>query len=409
MNFSESILIAFDSVKGNKLRTVLTLLSVTIGVFAIIGAGTLTSSMENAVTEEVNSLGDATIIISRTPSIQTGNSWRKYGKRKFITYRQYLDFKKNFNEAEYVTAFVQDAGMRVKYNSESTDPNVGLLGGDENLLLGISRNIKSGRALINEDLTFGRDVAIIGNDIVVKIFKNQNPIGKKITVNNHSFEVIGVLAEKGATFGQSQDNMIIIPLTQYLRYFSEEYNESLTIMTRAKNKALFERTQDEVINKFRIIRNLKPWEENDFEVESNDTISDTFKSFTNYLTYFGLICGVIALFAAGIGIMNIMLVSVKERTREIGIRKALGARKSWILYQFIIETITLCQIGAILGIILGLAGAYALTLVMSMSIVFPIGWIIFAIVICTVMGILSGAYPAWKAANLDPIEALRYE
>ncbi len=408
MNFSESILIAFDSVRSNKLRSFLTLLSVMIGVFAIIGAGTLTRSVEDTVTKEVNSIGDATAIIGKFPAIPAGRDWQTYAKRKNITYKQYQKLKNTLKEAEYITSFTQTNGNVVKSSYDNSDPDVTLVGCDENGILGLSRDIQAGRNIINEDLVFRRNVAIIGKDIVTKVFKNNDPLGKSIIVGNQTYQIVGILKPKGATMGQSNDNMVLVPINLYLDYHSNS-RQSLTIMVHAKDKKSYDKVVQEAINKFRIIRNLKPWQSNDFEIESSSTIADTFSSFTSYLTYFGIICGVISLIAAGIGIMNIMLMSVKERTREIGVRKALGARKSWILYQFIIETITLCQIGAIAGIISGLGGAFILTNMMNMSLSFPIGWIIFAIVVCTLLGVVSGAYPAWKAANLDPIEALRYE
>jgi len=236
-----------------------------------------------------------------------------------------------------------------------------------------------------------------------------NPIGKRITIKNQNYEVIGMLESKGATLGRSQDNVIYIPISGFLKYYSSEWNESVTITIKAIGKGNRDATIDEAIGSLRVIRNLKPWEENDFEMDTNETITEQFSSFIGFLTYFGFFSGAIALIAAGVGIMNIMLVSVKERTREIGIRKAIGAKRKWILMQFIVETITLCQIGGLAGIIMGVGGGWALGSMAHMTIVFPVNWLIGAVVLCTVLGLLSGAYPAWKAAKLDPIEALRYE
>lgn len=409
MNIMESVYLAFDSVRGNKLRASLTLLSVTIGVFAIIGAGTLTRSIENAVVNEMAGLGETTFVVSKMPAVVTGNNWRKYNKRKSITYRQFNELKKKLDNVEYVSSSCQTGGETVKASGLSTDPDVTVSGGDESILLTTTRDIKTGRQINAEDVSMNRNVGIIGNDLVVKLFPDVSPLGKNININNQKYEIIGVLTAKGAVLGQSQDNLVIIPISQYLKYFTSEWEESLTISVRAKNKEALDQTIQEAINQFRLVRNLKPWQENDFEITTNDSISDQFSGLTNFLTYFGLICGIVSLGAAGIGIMNIMLVSVKERTREIGIRKAIGARKRWILYQFIIETITLCQIGGAIGIVAGIAGAWALSIAMKMPLVFPIDWIIIAIVICTLLGLLSGAYPAWRAAKLDPIDALRYE
>jgi putative ABC transport system permease protein len=409
MNFLESIYIAFDSVKSNKIRASLTLLSISIGVFAIIGAGTLVSSINNAVVNEMAGLGETTFSISRMPAIVNGPEWHKYAKRKTITYSQFNSLKKKITNAEYVSSQTEDNGKTVKSGALSTDPDVSLVGSDENYLLTASNNIKTGREINAEDVTYNRNVAVIGNDLVVKLFPNTTALGKKITIENQSFEIIGVLESKGAVMGQSQDNLVVIPISQYLKYYSSEWTESLTITIRAKNKEVLNRAIDDAIAEFRVIRNLKPWIENDFEITTNESISEQFSSFTKYLSYFGFACGLMSLIAAGVGIMNIMLVSVKERTREIGIRKAIGAKNRSILMQFIVETITLCQIGGFMGIVAGIGGAWLLSLQLNLQLIFPTVWVIVAILVCTLLGLVSGLYPAWKAAKLDPIESLRYE
>lgn len=411
MNFSESILIALDSVRGNKLRTFLTLLSVTIGVFAIIAAGAITNSVEESISAQINAMGEGTLFIQRDPAIQTGHgSSRRIRQRKDITYKQYKQLQSKLTDAaEYVTAMGSINGKTVKANGVSSDPDVLVYGCEENTIFAFNRNIVEGRNIIEADIMFGRKVAIIGNDIITKLFKETKPLGKTISIDGQSYEIIGILNSMGSMMGQSMDNMVFIPLNAFITYHGGDFFRSLILFVHARNKGEFDEMMSEAINQFRAIRNLKPWEENDFEIQSNESLSDTFKSFTQYLTYFGVISGIISLIAAGIGIMNIMLVSVKERTREIGVRKALGARRAWIMYQFIIETITLCQVGAVFGIVLGIGGGYIITNLINIGMFIPINWIIFAIVICTLLGIVSGAYPAWKAAKLDPIEALRYE
>lgn len=409
MNIMESVYLAFDAVKSNKLRASLTLLSIAIGVFAIIGAGTLVSSIDNAVVNEMAGLGETTFAVSKMPAVVTGNNWRKYAKRKPITYTQFNNLKKKINDALYVSSICQTGAKTIKYSGSSTDPDVGLVGSDENYLASSSLNIKSGRNITDADVNFNRNVCLLGNDVVVKLFPNTSPLGKKVNIDKQAFEIIGVLEPKGAVLGQSQDNMVILPISQYLKYYTSEWEESLTITVRAKSKDVLDETVQNVISEFRIIRNIKPWLDNDFEITTNESISEQFSGLTGFLTYFGIICGVISLIAAGVGIMNIMLVSVKERTREIGIRKAIGAKRKWILSQFLIETITLCQIGGAIGIITGIGGAWLLSINLKMAMVFPVNWIIIAIIVCTLLGILSGAYPAWRAAKLDPIDALRYE
>jgi putative ABC transport system permease protein len=409
MNISESIILAFDSIRINKLRASLTLLSISIGVFAIIGAGTLVSSLNGMVTSELSNIGETTFWFSRMPKIQTGNSWRKYQKRKPINYSQYKEFKKLITSTTFVSCHSSTEGVTVKYENLSTDADVSVLGCEEYTFKNFAFNVIEGRIITEEDITSNRNVAVIGNDVIVNIFPNESPIGKRIRVGNQNYDVIGILETKGATFGRSRDNMVIIPLTKFLTYNANEWEESLEISVKAVNKESLQSTMDESIGAMRIIRNDKPGVDNSFEISTNESLSEQFGSFMSYISYFGFFCGFVALIAAGIGITNIMLVSVKERTREIGIRKAIGAKKRWIMTQFIIETITLCQVGGFFGIIFGIGGASILGGIISLKIVFPVGWVIFSVVICTVLGLIAGVYPAMKAANLDPIDALRYE
>ncbi len=409
MNFSESIFQSIDSIRTNKLRTFLTLLSIAIGVFALIVAGTLINSFEKAVMTQLEDIGETTFWIQRLPSIQTGNTWYKYRKRKPITFRQYKELQKMTNSTPWISAHTFTSGMTINAGNLSTDPDVFLVGADNIFFLTNSIDVEFGRSFTEEDINLNRNIAIIGNDVVVKIFPNVNPLGKEISIQNQKYTVVGILKTRGAMLGQSKDNMVIIPITNFLKYFASPWEESLHISVRAISKELLQETMDEVIGNMRVIRNVKPWEANTFEVETNETISEQFGSFVNFLSIFGFISGGFALIAAGVGIMNIMLVAVKERTREIGIRKAVGAKRRWILWQFIIEAITLCQIGGIIGIIFGVLGGYFLGNAIKLPLFFPIPWVILSIIICTVLGIGFGTYPAYRAANLDPIEALRYE
>lgn len=409
MNIGESILIAIDSIKVNKLRASLTLLSISIGIFAIIGVGSLVTSFNTAISSEMAALGEQTFMVFRVPPIHTGNTWRKYRNRKAITYSQLIELKKQLTSTSFIAGLTKSFGYIVKTPGFETDPNVTLVGADENFFLLNNLSIDRGRPINIEDIEFNRNVIVIGNDIVVKCFPNEDPLGKKVRINNQQFTVIGIQEIKGALLGQSQDNNAIIPVTQYLTYYSDWWDESLTIQIQARNMDALTETIDETIGILRSVRNVKPWEENSFEIETNESITEQFESFTGYVSYFGLFSGAIALIAAGVGIMNIMLVSVKERTREIGIRKAVGAKRRWILFQFIIETITLCQVGGLFGIILGIIASLLLGNAIGIQLTMPVKWIIISISICTVLGIISGAYPAWRAAKLDPIDALRYE
>lgn len=409
MNILESVKLAIDSIRVNKLRTFLTLLSISIGVFAIIGAGSLVASINSTVEGEIEALGETTFYIFKDPKIQMGNSWRKYARRKPITYAQYQQLKNKLSLVSLASAVSVSSGQTVKFGNNETNPDVNLIGVDEDYFILENRNFSDGRNIVKSDIIANRNVAVIGNDVKVKLFPNINPIGKMITINNQKYEIIGVLEPKGAMFGQSQDNMVLIPITHLLNYFASFWESSVQIVLRARSRDEFTQAIDEAIGVMRLVRNLKPWEENDFEIETNESIKEQFSGLTKYLQWFGFISGGIALIAAGVGIMNIMLVSVKERTREIGVRKAVGAKRRWIMYQFIIEAITLCQVGGAIGIVVGILAGGAFGLMIGGTFSIPIGWVIFSVIICTLLGVAFGAYPAWKAAKLDPIEALRYE
>jgi putative ABC transport system permease protein len=344
------------------------------------------------------------------PAVQMGGAtWRKYMSRKPITYTQVRELKEKMLYTDVISAFAQTRGATVEFAEKKTDPDVDLYGTDENFLLTQKINIGKGRNFSKPDIDYNQKVCVIGADLANELFGSANPLGKTIKVKNSRYEIVGITEPRGAIFGQSLDNYIVVPITDFLKYFSDEWSESLTISIEAANKEYLTSTVDEAIGAMRSIRNCKAWEDNSFEVITNEAITEQFAGLTSYLTIFGLIIGIIALVAAGVGIMNIMLVSVKERTREIGIRKAVGAKPLQIMLQFIIEAVTLCCLGGLVGIVLGVIFALILGGMGNLGFSLPIDWILLSIGFCFVMGITFGAYPAWKAAKLDPIEALRYE
>jgi putative ABC transport system permease protein len=410
MNIFESIIMALQSVRANKLRAFLTLISVAVGVFTIVAVGSLVDAIEGTVQGEIESLGSTNYYITRMPQIQIGNNeWRKYRKRKNITYSQYKDFKKKLTSTDMVCCESTSGGKIVEFGSNKSDPDVTLIGCDYHFF-GISNLIvERGRILMESDISSNRNVAVIGNDVVVKVFPNTDPIGQEIKIRNKKFVVIGVLETKGALLGNSQDNRVIIPITPFLKYYAEPWDESVDISVKTYKYEELTASIDESIGIMRSLRKCEPWEDNSFEIATNEALLDQFGDLTGYLNYFGIIAGGFALLAAGVGIMNIMLVSVKERTREIGIRKAVGAKKYWIVFQFLVEAITLCNLGSIAGIFFGVSLAALIGSLMNLDLVISINWIAFSLTVCTLIGIVFGAYPAYKAAQLDPIDALRYE
>jgi putative ABC transport system permease protein len=407
--FLESIVMAFDAVRANKLRSGLTLLSIAIGIFAIIGAGTAVTSLNNSVNGELASLGQNTFQIRRRPSIIMSNrEWQKYRSRKPIDFAMARDFKRQMESAEAISINDSENNLIVKANNLSTDPTVNVEGIDEGYFVCNNVTIDEGREFTAEDISLNRNVIIIGRDVAERLFPFGSPLGQQVTVKGHRFTVIGLQKKRGSILGDSLDDLVYVPISIYQKYFAEFV--SLTIYVKSANKEALGFTTDEAIGVMRTLRNVKPGDENNFEIETNESLATSFAGFTSYLTMFGFASGAIALIAAGVGIMNIMLVSVKERTREIGVRKAIGAKRWNIMSQFVIEAITLCQIGGVFGIILGLIGGFALGSALGFSSAsVPTEWVIGSVVICTLLGILFGSYPAWKAASLDPIEALRYE
>jgi putative ABC transport system permease protein len=416
-NFLESMWMALDAVRSNKLRSGLTLLSIAIGIFAIIGAGTAVTSLESTVNGQLASLGENTFQVRRTPAVIMSNAqWRKYNKRKTLSYAQAKTFTTRATMPEAIGYNESEGGMQIKSANLSTDPDVSVVGCNSAYLDCVSLTAEEGRSLNEQDDNLGRRVAIIGQDVAERLFPFGSPLGQEIVIKaggtkqkGGRFVVIGVMKKRGSLLGAKLDNVVWIPMSVYTNAFESDPRKPVTITVKAESKMQMQQTMDETIGILRIIRNNKPGEDNDFEVETNETLTQSFAGFTGFLTSFGYASGIIALIAAGVGIMNIMLVSVKERTREIGIRKAIGARRIDILTQFIIEAITLCQLGGIAGILLGVIVGYFGSLALNFTPTIPWGSVMGSVITCILMGVVFGSYPAWKAAKLDPVETLRYE
>jgi putative ABC transport system permease protein len=267
-----------------------------------------------------------------------------------------------------------------------------------------------GRMLTYDDVQYARDVTVLGQDIVQRIFTHgEDPIGQSIRLNDHLYTVIGVFEKKGGGMGQSQDGFALVPITNDLKYFTVQQFASLDVVVRARSKKTFDETQDEIIGALRSVRGVKPGAENDFEVENNTSLTTQFDSFSKYLSYAGFGISAIALLAASIGIMNIMLVSVTERTKEIGIRKAMGATRADIAGQFLTEAVVLCEVGGLIGIGIGIGIGNLIALMIHASVYVPMVWVGVGLGVCSLVGIVFGLYPALKAARMNPIDALRFE
>lgn len=404
-------MMAIEAIRDNMLRSILTLLGIVIGVFAIISVMTAIRTLESSINSGLNVFGSDVIFVQKSPVMQIGDhaSRRKYWRRPAITYDMALELRDRLTGASFVSVVDGRGGRTIRHGKEKTNPNVEVDGMDEWGIQALNVNLDYGRNFIPEDIEFNRRVALVGADVVEKLFPYSNPIEQTIYVDGIGFDVIGVMERKGEMFGQSQDNYVAIPITTYLQYFSRRWT-SLGISIKAPDAESFASVRDEVIDQMRVVRGLGPIDENDFEVTSNDALIKTFGSFTAGIKLFAGAVSVIALIVAGIGIMNIMLVSVTERIKEIGVRKAIGATRNNILFQFLLEAVFLSLIGGIIGVALGVVAGNMITLVFpNVDTVVPIDWVFIGLFVCSFIGIVFGIYPAYKAAGLDPIESLRHE
>ena len=402
----ESFWMAIDSIRKNKLRSSLTLLGISIGVFSVIGVMTAIRTLESSVESGLNVFATNTFVIQKYPGISFND--RKYRKRKNIDYTQYEKLKNRAQLPILVSVSEQSSVRDVKYKDRTVKNSVGLIGGDEGTIRCYNTYIADGRNFINEDIHHIRNVCILGMDVVDRLFPFEDPLGKRIHIEGLDYMVIGLTERQGELFGESKDNFIAIPITTYLKRFSERWT-TLSIDVESQSELTYEKTKDEVIGLMRSIRKVRPEEDNDFEIVTNTEMIEQFSGFTSGIKLFALFVSIIALVVAGIGIMNIMLVSVTERIKEIGIRKAIGATKNDILTQFLMEAIFLSQFGGIVGIIMGVSGGNIVSFLFKIPAVIPFDWALIGLVVCSVIGIGFGIYPAWRAAQLDPIESLRFE
>ncbi len=409
MKIGEVISISLQSIKGNKLRTMLTILGVVVGIFSIIVIMTIITMLQNSIENGLSQLSQNTFQIQKFPAIMGGHdAWLKFRNRKDITLDDYYRLKGMMTQAKYIGAEQWQFGIVVKFANEETNPNIAVTGITSDAMKTNNWTVSEGRDIRDLDVQYTNDVCDIGQDVVDKLFPNIDPVGQIVRVNGRPVKVIGVLDKMPALFGQSRDNRVVMPISTFQSMFGRNHQSiNITVMSESKND--YEETIDAATGYMRTIRKVEPGKDNDFDVFSNESLIGQINNITGGVKIGAMVVSIIALIAAGVGIMNIMLVSVTERTREIGIRKAIGARKFTILSQFLIEAITLCMVGGLIGIILGvgignLAGSF-----LNAQMAVPVNWVIIGFSLCILVGVVFGTYPAYKASNLDPIEALRYE
>lgn len=409
--FWENVRIALDSIKSQLLRTILTIVIIGIGIWALVGILSAVKALETTISGNFASMGANTFNIQQYEfTVQTNRSGEREKINPIISYnnvREFLD-KYEFPSTKTSLSFQATSVAEVKYGSEKTDPEVQVYGVNENYLENTGTEIDKGRNFTFFDIQNNNKVCLIGSDFEKNLFKDEDPINKSISIRGVKFKIIGLLESKGSTFGNNQDLKVLIPV-QVARGIYTQSNINYNISIKVDDKQLMEAAQDEAIITFRNIRGLNPVEANNFGIERSEDLINRIASITQYLEIAAWIISIITILGSSIALMNIMLVSVTERTREIGVRKALGAKRSTISTQFFMETIVIGQFGSILGIILGVLTGFAFAKIFEFDFSLPWSAIIWATIITFIVAVIAGSYPASKAAGLDPIESLRYE
>jgi len=411
MSPRENVKLALQAISSNRLRTFLTALIIAIGITALVGILTSIDAMQHSLTESFSAMGSNSFNIrNRGMNIRIGGKGTRPKNYPKITYQEATEFRDNFDFPSMVSIDVNVTwGATLKYKSEKTNPNISVTGSDDYYLQASGYTLAEGRNFSTRELELGSNVAIIGSNIKESLFvNNENPINKIITLGGMRFTIIGVLQSKGSSSAFGGDKKIIVPLAKARALLpASEPSYVITVMNRTS--MLMDAAIGEATASFRKIRGLRVKEENNFEITKSDALVQTLMENLKYVTLGAVVIGLITLIGASIGLMNIMLVSVTERTREIGLRKAIGANPQVIRRQFLTEAIVICLMGGITGILLGLIIGNGVAILLGASFFIPWIWMVLGIAVCIMVGVISGYYPASKASKLDPVEALRYE
>ena len=407
----ENTRIAFQSIRYNLVRSVLTILIIAVGIAALVGILTAIDSIKNSITSEFTRLGANTFSIqSRSMNIQIWNKRVRSRNYNYISFNQARDFRERYIFPSTVSISVNATQVAtVKYESRKTNPNITVRGIDENFLTTAGYELELGRGLTFREAFDGDNVTLIGSALIKKVFPAEtSPLGKFISVGSGKYQVVGVLKDKGSGFGNSGDQVVLLSFTNVRQYFSRpKMNFRISIMP--KSTQLLDAAIGEAEATFRNIRGLNVMEESDFVIEKSDNLVNLLLDNIKYVTLAATIIGFITLLGAAIGLMNILLVTVVERTREIGIHKAMGANSRSIKQQFMIESIVIGQLGGLLGILLGILAGNGVSMLIGSSFIVPWQWMLAGVLLCFLVSLASGVLPAIKASKLDPIDALRYE
>ena len=409
--FRENLRIAFKAIRTSLVRTILTVLIIAFGIMALVGILTAIDAIQNSLTNQFSLMGANTFTIeSRSMNVQIGNQSYRRKNHEYIGYRQAQEFKERFIFPAEVSIQTWASGNAViKHEEYKSNPNVQVRGVDDGFLFTAGYEISRGRNFNVTDIQNSEPVVIIGSNIADAAFgETEDPLNQFLVIGNGRYRVIGVLKGRGTSMGMGSDRLCLIPYTNVRQYFSRP-NMNYNISVRAYDPVMMEMAMSEAEGIFRIVRGLDPRDESDFNITSSDQLSQILIENLKIVRVVAIAIGIITLLGAGIGLMNIMLVSVTERTREIGTRMALGAKTKMIRRQFLYEAVVIGQIGGIVGIILGILIGNAVSLAIGTSFIVPWSWIILGVSVCFVIGLISGVIPARKASRLDPIIALRHE
>ena len=406
----ESFTMAMGAVTAHKLRSSLTLLGVLIGVFSIIVVMTAIRALQSNIESELSQLGANTFQVQKWPGVYFGGpeGFEKFWRRKNFTLAHFRQVQERATLAASVGVMDNFWAGEATSRYGQSSPNVRLFGASTGTFPARNWTVGDGRALQEGDIESARAVCVLGSGLAKSLYANASPLGETVKLDGFKYQVVGVLESKGAMLGGAQDNFAVIPITTGMDRYGRVWR-SVSILVQARSTAEFEDTEEQVRGILRAARKVEPGKEDDFEMFSNDSLINQFKTFTATVRIGAAAVSSIALLAAGIGIMNIMLVSVTERTREIGIRRAIGAKKRNIMTQFIMEAIVLCEVGGVAGVVLGVIAGNVAAHFLDVPLVVPVDWVVLGLLVCSIVGVIFGTYPAYKAANLDPIESLRYE
>jgi putative ABC transport system permease protein len=408
---SENLRISLGAIRSHMLRTILTVLIISFGIMALVGILTSIDAIKYYLNANFTMMGANTFSIrNRTMRIQIGNNSNKNKYFRAITYEEATRFKQEYKFPANTSIFTWATGnATVKHASKKTNPNVRAMGTDEDYLVTSGYDLSKGRNFTPNEVYYGSDVAIVGSDIIKRVFKpTEDPVDKDITIGAVRYKIVGVLKEKGNSLGFNPDNIALLPLNNVRVRFPYP-NVSYSINVTVPDGQVMDAAIGEATGILRIIRKVQVWEEDSFDISKSDNLANMLFDSLKYLRWAAIVIGIITLIGAAIGLMNILLVSVTERTREIGIRKAIGATRHTIRNQFLMEAIVIAQLGGLLGIILGITIGNVLSLSIGSSFIVPWAWMFTAVFLCVIVALAAGLLPAVKAAKLDPIESLRYE